>query len=198
MISLSNDVLSIQIDDQYLDKTEGLIIDRLLNSRFLIKVENNLYTYDGLLFKDISLADDGSGNYVISIDNIDISIPQTNVLDKTYDETKLSILCELFTTICTSNISIKTDTYEIDLTNNTLIFIPLNQSYLIVGDIPKLIVDYTDYIKTTQNITDDSEAQQIIIDTELTNLSKLKDELEKKAREIFKLYIQLSKYRSTI
>jgi len=198
MVSLNNGTLTVQINDNFLDDTEGQIINRLLNTRFLIKVGNNLYTYDGLLFKNVTLTDDGSGNYVISINDMDIVIPQVNVLDKTYNETKLSILCELFTTICTANIAIATDTYEIDLTNNVLVFTPLNQSYSIVSDIPKLIVDYIDYVKTVQNATEDDEAQQIIIDTELANLSTLKDQLENKARAIFKLYIQLSKYRSTL
>ena len=198
MISLSNGVLTVQINDQYLDESESQITERLSNTRFLIKINDNLYTYDGLLFRNATLTDDGSGNYVVSVNNIDISIPQINVLEKTYDESKLSILCELFTTICTANIAITTDTYEVDMANNALVFTPLNQTYSIVGDIPKLIVDYTDYIKTTQNITNDNEAQQTIIDTELTNLSTVKDELENKAREIFKLYINLSKYRSTV
>ena len=198
MISLSNDVLSIQINDQYLDQTEGQIVERLLNTRYLIEVNDNLYTYDGLLFENVTLTDDGSGKYVISVGDINVTIPQTNVLQKAYDATKLTVLCQLFTTICTADIAISTDTYEIDLTNNVLTFKPLNQTYVIVGDIPKLIVDYVDYVKTTQNITEDSEAQQYIIDTELANLSTLKDELEDKARKIFGIYVQLAKYKSTV
>ena len=197
MISLSNGVITVQIDDKYLDETEGKLIDRLLNTRYMIKIEDNLYTYDGLLFSNVTLTDDGSGNYVISVDNINISIPQTNVLDKTYDETKLSVLCDLFTTICTSNLNIETETYVIDPTNEHITLKPLMNTYMIVGDIPKLIADYIDYVKTQENMND-TEAQQHIIDTELANLAKLKDDLENKARMIFRLYIQLSKYKSTV
>lgn len=198
MLSLSNDVLTIQIDDKYLDEKEGKLIDRLLNTRYMIKVNNNLYTYDGSLFVNVELVNDDSGNYIISRDKMNIVIPQTNVLDKpTYNEEKLKILCELFTTICTSGLNIDTETYSVDPISECITFKPLVNTYIIVGDIPKLIADYIDYVKTQKNI-DETEAQQYIIDTELSNLAKLKDELEMKARMIFSLYIQLSKYKSTV
>lgn len=195
MISLSNGILTVQIDDKYLDEAEGKTIDRLLNTRHMIKIGNNLYTYDGLLFSDVNLTDDGSGNYVISVDNMDIVIPQANVIDKVYDETKLTVLCDMFTTICTSNIMIGTETYDIDPTNGYITLKPLSNTYIIVGDLPRMIADYIDYVKTKHGL-DDADAQQYIIDTELANLAKLKDDLETKARMIFSLYIQLSKYKS--
>jgi len=197
MLSLSNGVLSMQIDDKYLDSNESQLVDRLLNTNYMIKVNNNLYTYDGLIISNATLTDDGAGNYIINTGNIQITIPQINILDKALDEAKLTALCDLFSTISTYNLNIETETYIIDPTNEVLTFKPLSNTYNIVGDLPKLIVDYVEYIKTTESITEDSIAQQNIIDTELANLAKLKDELETKARSIFSLYIQLAQYKST-
>jgi hypothetical protein len=197
MLSLSNGVLSIQVDDKYLDESEGQLVERLLNTNYMIKVGKNLYTYDGLILSNVTLTDDGASNYIIDTGKIQITIPQSNVIETTYDEVKLKALCDLFSTVCTYGLNIETDTYAIDPTNETITLKPLANTYNIVGDIPKLIVDYVDYVKTTKSITDDATAQQHIIDTELANLAKLKDELEAKARSVFSLYIQLAQYKST-